>query len=117
MKKMIDPTPTPPQIFTEYVLGLKTGHVVAGVFAGFVRNVLAPEKDHTLSQNIMATIAGAISAGYLTVPIIHALNISYEFENSAAFVVGLISMQIVNSFIKASKSLDFRNLFTNFIKK
>lgn len=117
MKKMIDPTPTPPQIFTEYVLGLKTGHVVAGMFAGFVRNVLAPEKDHTLGQNIMATIAGAVSAGYLTVPIIHYLKISGEFENSAAFVVGLISMQLVNSFIKVSKQLDFRNLFTNFIKK
>lgn len=117
MKKMIDPTPTPPQIFTEYVLGLKTGHVVAGMFAGFVRNVIAPEKDHTLGQNIMATIAGAVSAGYMTVPTIHYLNISAEFENSAAFVIGLISMQLVNSFIKGSKQLDFRNLFTNFIKK
>jgi uncharacterized membrane protein YeiH len=117
MKKMIDPTPTPPQMFTEYFFGLKTGHVVAGMFAGFVRNVLSPEKDHTLGQNIMATIAGAVSAGYLTVPIIHVLNINYEFENSAAFVIGLISMQIVNSFIRASKHLDFRNLFTNLIKK
>jgi len=117
MKKMIDPTPTPPQMFSEYVFGLKTGHVIAGMFAGFVRNVLAPEKDHTLWQNIMATIAGAVSAGYLTVPIIHALNINYEFENSAAFAVGLISMQLVNAFIKSSKQLDFRNLFTNFIKK
>jgi len=117
MKKMIDPTPTPPQILSEYVLGLKTGHVIAGLFAGYVRNVLAPEKDHTLGQNIMATIAGAVSAGYLTVPIIHYLSISQEFENSAAFVVGLISMQLVNSFIRTSKQLDFRNLFTNFIKK
>lgn len=117
MKKMIDPTPTPPQMISEYVFGLKAGHVIAGLFAGFVRTVLAPEKDHTLGQNIMATIAGAVSAGYLTVPIIHYLKISGEFENSAAFVVGLISMQLVNSFIKTSKSFNFSNLFTNFIKK
>lgn len=89
------------------VLGIKYSALVAG-FAGGVIS-LAYLKELTRAQMVIAVFAGSASAGYLTplaIPAIAgAVGIapSAAFENAAAFLIGLTSMNVIPGLIHLSE--------------
>ena len=89
------------------VLGVKYSVLVAG-FAGGVIS-LAYLKELTRLQMVIAVFAGSASAGYLTplaIPMIAgAVGIApgAAFENAAAFLLGLTSMNLIPGLIHLSE--------------
>jgi len=89
------------------VLGVKYSALVAG-FAGGVIS-LAYLKELTRLQMVVAVIAGSASAGYLTpvaIPVLAravGIEASPAFENAAAFLLGLTSMNIIPGLISLSQ--------------
>lgn len=89
------------------ILGVKYATVVAG-FAGGVASLIWL-KELTKAQMLLAVFTGAASAGYMTpvaIPLL-ARAIGAEatpaLENSAAFLVGLCSMNIIPGVMRLSE--------------
>lgn len=89
------------------VLGVKYSALVAG-FAGGVIS-LAYLKELTKAQMVIAVIAGSASAGYLTpvaIPMLAraiGIDASPAFENAAAFLLGLTSMNLIPGLLHLSE--------------
>lgn len=88
-------------------LGVKYSVLVAG-FAGGVIS-LAYLKELTRAQMIIAVVAGSASAGYLTpvaIPLLAravGIEASVAFENAAAFLLGLTSMNLIPGVLHLSE--------------
>jgi len=89
------------------VLGVKYSALVAG-FAGGVIS-LAYLKELTRAQMVIAVIAGSASAGYLTpvaIPMLAravGIDATPAFENAAAFLLGLTSMNLIPGLLHLSE--------------
>jgi len=89
------------------VLGIKYSALVAG-FAGGVIS-LAYLKELTRAQMVIAVVAGSASAGYLTpvaIPLLAravGIEASTAFENAAAFLLGLTSMNLIPGVLHLSE--------------
>lgn len=89
------------------VLGVKYSALVAG-FAGGVIS-LAYLKELTKAQMVLAVLAGSASAGYLTpvaIPMLAravGIEASPAFENAAAFLLGLTSMNLIPGVLHLSE--------------
>lgn len=88
-------------------LGVKYSVLVAG-FAGGVIS-LAYLKELTRAQMVIAVVAGSACAGYLTpvaIPMLAravGIEASTAFENAAAFLLGLTSMNLIPGFLHLSE--------------
>lgn len=99
MKKMPDPT-------TGSFLGVKYASVIAGLAGGIVS--LTYLRNLTKWQAALAVITGAAVAGYGTPLAVHFVSyffgsVSIEAESSLAFLLGLISMNVVPGIMRLSE--------------
>lgn len=89
------------------VLGVKYSALVAGFAGGVVS--LAYLKELTRPQMVLAVLAGSASAGYMTpvaIPLLAraiGIDASPAFENAAAFLLGLTSMNIIPGILRLSE--------------
>ena len=74
-------------------LGLKLSTMIAGFAGGVVS--LANLKSLTYFQGVMAVVAGALTANYLTPAAVRMLSLTPELNLGIAFVIGLVGMNIV----------------------
>lgn len=81
--------------------GIKFAPLVAG-FAGAVV-CLSYVKQLTRWQMVAALISGALCAAYLTPVVAHFVPLPGELYTGGAFVVGLVSMNIVPGLLKVSE--------------
>lgn len=90
-------------------LGIKLSAVVAGLAGGLV-SVLA-EKRRSWKRALVILVIGALTAGYIT-PIVaihtHFNTEKFDPDNSLGFLIGLISMRVIDliitSFIYVKKN-------------
>ncbi len=85
-------------------LGLKLGPMIAGFAGGVVS--LSNLRSLTYPQALMAVVAGALCANYLTPSAVKVFAIPAELNLGIAFVIGLVGMNIVPA-VKAVLSPGF----------
>lgn len=85
-------------------LGLKLAMVVAG-FVGAIAS-LAYMRDLTPGKAMLATVVGTGCAAYVTPLVMGWLNLSGTTgENAAAFIVGIIGMNLVGALYRGGERL------------
>ncbi|MHC4302833.1 MAG: peptidase M48 [Planctomycetota bacterium] len=94
----------------EEVLGLKAGILVAG-FVGAIAS-LAYMRDLTPAKAIFALVVGTGCAAYVTPLVMGWLNLSNAAngENAAAFIVGVVGMNLVGAFYRGGEQLRQRGI-------
>ena len=92
------------------VLGLKAGILVAG-FVGAIAS-LAYMRDLTPLRALFAIIVGTGCAAYVTPLVMGWLNLQdgATGENAAAFIVGVVGMNLVGAFYKGGEQLRARGI-------
>ena len=91
------------------VLGLKAGVLVAG-FVGAIAS-LAYMRDLTPAKAMFALIVGTGCAAYVTPLVMGWLNLTgTNGENAAAFIVGVVGMNLVGAFYRGGEQLRARGI-------
>jgi hypothetical protein len=98
-----------PLVHASY-LGLKASYILAGFIGGVVS--LSFIKELTTFQAILAVLAGAAGANYLTPTALHLLP-WIEEPLAASFFIGLTAMNVIPGVVNLSKR--FRNNPQDFI--
>ena len=93
--------------------GIKLGLALAGLAGGVVS--LSYIKPLTKWQAFLAVFTGAVSAAYITPLIVNYFNLSSTGEHGAAFLIGLVAMNLIPGIIKLSDR--FKTNPEDFIKK
>ena len=83
----------------EEQLGIKLSVLVAGLIGGIVS--LTYETKLSFSRALLLIIGGASTAAYLHPVMSHYLSADNQFSSGIGFVLGLVSMKIIN-FIMAN---------------
>ncbi len=92
------------------LLGLKAGVLVAG-FVGAIAS-LAYMRDLTPGKALFAIIVGTGCAAYVTPLVMGWLNLdnATNGENAAAFIVGVVGMNLVGAFYRGGEQLRARGI-------
>ena len=79
--------------------GLKTGHLVTGLIAGLMGLLFnkKPQNTRQKFRSYLIVLSGAIATGFLTPLALAKWRWLYDVEYSAAFVIGLFGMGIIES--------------------
>lgn len=93
--------------------GIKLGLALAGLAGGVVS--LSYIKPLTKWQAFLAVFTGAVSAAYITPLIVNYFSLSSSGEHGAAFLTGLVAMNLIPGIIKLSDR--FKTNPEDFIKK
>lgn len=83
----------------EEQLGIKLSVLVAGLIGGIVS--LTYETRLSFSRALLLIVGGASTAAYLHPLMAHYLSLDNQFSSGVGFVLGLVSMKIIN-FIMAN---------------
>jgi len=92
------------------------GIKLAALFAGAVGAIasLALEDGVSLRRGVVLVFTGAVTAGYLT-PLIMASGLDDNLENSASFLVGLVSMKLLAAILDITE--EFRRRPVYYLRK
>ena len=89
----------------EQQLGIKLSVLVAGLVGGIVS--LTYEEKISFQRAVLLIVAGASTAAYLQPLAEHYMSIPENFSSGLGFVLGLISMKLIDSvMINATHLLD-----------
>lgn len=96
----------PPGDWLHALVGLKTPHVIAGIFGGLVRGLVSPA--FSWPQRLSSAIVGAAVAGYgtpIATPIVRHWFASWvqmngDIEGSVGFALGLVGMTVCDALIR-----------------
>lgn len=86
----------------ETVPGMKLAYIIAGFAGGVVS--LRYVKNLTPWQGLLCVIGASVCANYLTPVLQHFLGMPPALENGAAFIVGLIALNLTAGIFKKSEN-------------
>jgi hypothetical protein len=88
-------------VVLESIPGIKLAYMIAGFAGGVVS--LRYTKDLTPGQGFLSVVGGATCANYLTPVFQHFLGMPPALEFGAAFIVGLIALNLAAGIFKRSE--------------
>ncbi len=86
------------------IFGIKIANLIAGLCGGLVSLVF--EKKLSFKRALLLIFVGAISSSYLTPILQHWIDFSEPTENAAAFLIGLMSMNILGGLLRLADSFE-----------